>query len=286
MPLPRWLVPANPRRVWVLLGLGTVLITWRLLAAQGYLEWNSRIQDKLHALSIDDRRKLNAVLGWLYEENGVDARIELVPDLAGEPIEHYTVRRMRQLNAGGESDRRGLLVVYDRSSGRVRMEVGATLEGVLTDAFVGHINRENLSHYLSVGKVRDGVYTTLFMILDRLREATLGNDFDPRVLAYVEDMRRLALGAGQTTRLVGQSDSSAFGVRQPTAREREYFSPQPTVQAAYDRYHEWLAYGGQPNEVPLFTATSAEWFDDFPNTAAFAELMLMEEYGHAYRIDE
>src|SRR4051794_38802615 len=161
MPLPRWLVPANPRRVWVLLGLGTILIAWRLLAAQGYLEWNSRIQDKLHTLSIDDRRKLNAVLGWLYEENGVDARVELVPDLAGEPIERYTVRRMRELNAGGESDRRGLLVVYDRSSGRVRIEVGPTLEGVLTDAFVGHINRENLSHYVSVGKVRDGVYTTL-----------------------------------------------------------------------------------------------------------------------------
>jgi hypothetical protein len=58
---------------------------------------------------------------------------------------------------------------------------------VLTDAFVGHINRDNLGQYLGAEEIRDGLYATLFMILDRLRQATLGNDFDPRVLGLVVD---------------------------------------------------------------------------------------------------
>jgi hypothetical protein len=283
MPLPRWIVPTNRRRVWALLAIGTMLIGWRLLAAQGYLEWNPRLHDKLKALTTEDRRKFNAVLGWLFAENGVDAHVELLPDIGREPIEQYSLRRMRQLRIGGESARRGLLLVYDRTSGRSRIEVGADLEGILTDAFVGHINRNNLGQYFSADQVRDGLYATLFMILDRLRQATLGNDFDPRVLGFVEDSRRLALGAGQTTRVGADGTLSA---RTATAEERAYFSPQPTVQAAFQRFHEWLAYGGQPHDVPLFTVTSSEWFEESPNTRAFSQMWLMQEYGRAYRIEE
>jgi TLP18.3/Psb32/MOLO-1 phosphatase superfamily protein len=286
MPLPRWIAPANPRRVWILLAIGTILIAWRLLAAQGYLEWNPRLHDKLHALTNDDRRKFNAVLGWLYEENGVDAHVELLPEIGGEPLEQYTVRRMRELGMGRESGRRGLLLVYDRSSARLRIEVGPALEGLLTDAFVGHINRESLQHYVSADNLRDGLYATHFMILDRLRQAALGNDFDPRVLALVEDGRRLSLGAGQTTRIGFDGGSDSFGTRSATPAEREYFAPQPTVKAAFERFHQWLAYGGEPHDVPLFTATSVEWFDESPSTRAFSEMWLMQEYGRAYRIEE
>jgi hypothetical protein len=283
MPLPRWIAPANPRRVWVLLAIGTLLIGWRLLAAQGYLEWNPRLHDKVKALTTEDRRKFNAVLGWLYDESGVDAHVELLPGIGQEALEKYSVRRMREMRIGGKSARRGLLLVYDRSSGRTRIEVGADLEDVLTDAFVGHINRDNLGQYLSADETRDGLYATLFMILDRLRQATLGNDFDPTVLGFVKDSRRLALGAGQTTRVGADGSVSA---RAATAEERAYFSPQPTVQAAFERFHEWLAYGGQPHDVPLFTVTSSEWFEESPNTRAFSEMWLMQEYGQAYRIDE
>jgi len=259
-----------------------MLIGWRLLDAQGFLERNPRLHDKVRALTNEDRQKFNAVLGWLYKENGVDAHVELLPDIGREPIEQYSLRRMRQLRIGGESARRGLLLVYDRASGRSRIEVGADLEGVLTDAFVGHINRENLGLYLGADEVRDGLYATLFMILERLREAALGNDFDPRVLGLVADSRRLALGAGQTSRIA----NGTLNTRSATPEERAYFAPQPSVQAAFDRFHEWLAYGGQPHDVPLFTATSSEWFEESPNTRAFSEMWLMQEYGRAYRIDE
>src|SRR5690348_16457331 len=108
MALPRWIAPRTPRRVWVLLAIGTLLIGWRLLAAQGILEWNSRLHDKIKALTVDDRRKFNAVLGWLYGENGVDAHVELLPSIGHEPIEQYSLRRMRELRIGGKSARRGL----------------------------------------------------------------------------------------------------------------------------------------------------------------------------------
>jgi hypothetical protein len=269
--------------VWVLLAIGTLLVGWRLLAAQGYLDWNPRLHDQVNALTREDGRKFNAVLGWLYAENGVDAHVELLPGTGGEPIEQYSLRRMRNLRIGGESARRGLLLVYDQGSRRIRIEVGPDLEGVLPDAFIGHINRNNLGQYLSADEVRDGLYATLFMILDRLRQSALGNDFDPRVLGFVLDSRRLALGAGQTTRIGMDGTLSA---RRATADERAYFAPQPTVQAAFQRFHEWLAYGGQPHDVPLFTATSSEWFEESPSTRAFSEMWLMQEYGRSYRIEE
>jgi hypothetical protein len=174
-------------------------------------------------------------------------------------------------------------MVYDQGSSRSRIEVGADLEGILTDAFVGHINRGNLGQFISANEMRDGLYATLFMVLSRLREAALGNDFDPRVLEFVGDSRRLALGAGQTTRVGADGKLAA---RSATPEERAYFAPQPTVQAAFERFEEWLAYGGQPHDVPLFTVTSSEWFEESPNTRAFSESWLMEEYGRAYRIEE
>jgi uncharacterized protein len=283
MPLPRWVAPRNPRRVWILLAIGTVLISWRMLAAQGYLEWNPRLHDKVKALTTEDRRKFNAVLGWLEQENGVDAHVELLPGIGEVPLEQYTVSRMRELRIGGESGRRGLLLVYDQRSGRTRIEVGAALEGVLTDAFVGHINRENLGQFISAGQVRDGLYATLSMVLDRLREAALGNEFDPRVRGFIADGRRLALGAGQTTKV---GSDGTLAARSATDQERAYFSAQPTVRTAFERFHEWLAYGGQPHDVSLFTATSAEWFEESPNTRAFSEMWLMQEYGRSFRIEE
>lgn len=284
MPLPRWILPGIPSRGGMILVIGTLLIGWRLLVAQGYLGWNARLQDKVKALTIEDRLKYNAILGWLYEENGVDAHVELLPGVGDEPLEQYTVRRMRDLGLGRESGRRGLLVVYDKSAGRLRMEVGPALEGLLTDAFVGHVNREILSHHVSENDARSGLYATLFAILFRLRRAALGDEFDTRVLGFVEDTRRLSLGAGQTTR-VG-SDSAGDGVRASTPAERGYFAPQLTVRAAYERYLEWMAYGGQPDDVPLFTATSVEWLDDLRMTPAFAQMSLMEEYGRTFRIEE
>jgi hypothetical protein len=241
------------------------------------------LNDRVNALTAEDGRKFDAVLGWLYAENGVDAHVELLPSIGQEPIEQYTLRRMRHLRIGGESARRGLLLVYDQSSGRTRIEVGPDLEGVLPDAFVGHINRNNLGQYFSANEVRDGLYATLFMILNRLRQATLGNDFDPRVLGFVLDSRRLALGAGQTTRI---GADGAVSARRATADERAYFAPQHSVQASFERFHEWLAYGGQPHDVPLFTASSSEWFEESPSTRAFSEMWLMQEYGRGYRIEE
>jgi hypothetical protein len=268
--------------VWILLAIGTVLISWQWLVAQGYLG-NPRLHDEIRVLTQEDRQKLNAVLGWLYKENGVDAHVELLNGLGGVPIEQYTVQRLRELRLGGESGRRGLLLVYDQSSGWSRIEVGATLEGVLTDAFVGQINRDNLAHFLSADDVRNGLYATLFMVLDRLRQTALGNDFDPRVHELISDSRRLALGAGQSSRVDPRETLSA---RPATPQERAYFAAQPTVEAAFGRFHEWLAYGGQPHDVPLFTVTSSEWFEEFPNTRAFSRMWLMQEYGRAYRVEE
>jgi hypothetical protein len=89
--------------------------------------------------------------------------------------------------------------------------VGAQLEGVVTDAFAGYLIRDHVRAFFGTGNPTTGLRTALIMIQHRLREAVLGHDYDPEVLAFIDDRRRLAVGGGATgtTRVTGD------GIPQP-----------------------------------------------------------------------
>jgi hypothetical protein len=64
-----------------------------------------------------------------------------------------------------------------------------------------------------------------------------------------------------------------------------YFSPQPSPEAAFARFLEWLGRGGYETDVPLLTPQTQRYMASLPMTRGYNDFILMSEYGQAYRVD-
>ena len=285
-----------PRTTWGRLRLAALLLATLLIlpprwwaaqaryASAGLLV--NRVRDHAGVIPFGDEWRFERFLQQIDDESGVDVRFLLVPEVAGETLERYSVRQARALGVGRDLDRRGLLFVYDVAARRLRIEVGATMEAVITDAFTGYLMREHVRSFFGAGNPSLGLRTTLFIVHHRLREAVLGQSYDPRVLQFIADNRRLALGGGASTNMRPDSGRAFLNVQRTSDRAtRTHFAPQPSPELAYTRYMEWLARGGYQVDVPLFTPESQEFMAGLPMTRGFNEYLLGMEYGHPYRID-
>ncbi|MGH7519096.1 MAG: TPM domain-containing protein [Gemmatimonadales bacterium] len=275
-------------RVLVLLLAGAGLIGARLHKRYAWeYRWliAPRVLDEVGLLDKEARVWHERQLELSSHESGVDVRYLLVATTAPEAIEAFSVRRARELGMGRESDRAGVLIVYDTLARRMRIEVGPMLQGSLPDGFVGYIVREHNRSFFGHRQPELGLRLTLFMLDWRLREARLGEEYDPAFERYIEDVRRLANGGGASGSFEAASRDSAFINRPADSVARRRFAPQPTVEGTYRRYLEWMALGGGETDVPLFTAASQRHLAALPLTRAFNSAMLALEYGKAYAID-
>jgi len=193
---------------------------------------------------------------------------------------------MRTLGVGKETDRRGLLFVYDVSAKRLRIEVGPNLEGVFPDGFVGYLMREHTASFFNSPDPELGLRTTMFMVQYRLRSASLGLAYDPRPISFITDSVRLAAGGGASARAGAGVDSHGFIGRHATVEERAYFSAQPTPEDAFHRWLEWLHDGQKQLDVELFTQDTRTYLRTLAMTRAYNDYMLLTQYGQSYRIVE
>jgi uncharacterized protein len=246
----------------------------------------NRVRDKAGVISFAHEWRFERFLQMIEDESGVDIRFLLVPSVEGETLERFSVRMARKMGVGQDLDRRGLLFVYDVAQRRLRIEVGMQMEPIITDAFAGYLMREHVRSFFGTGNPSLGLRTTLFMVQHRLREVVLGREYDPTFGQFILDQRRLAVGGGASGDMqLGQS--AAFLNRERTSPRaiRAYFGPQPTPEAAYHRYLEWLARGKYETDVPLFTPLSQEYMGTLTMTTGFNDHVLMMEYGKPYRVD-
>jgi uncharacterized protein len=83
------------------------------------------------------------------------------------------------LGVGERSDSgRGLLLVIDPSTDRVRLEVAAALEDVFPQAFVTDLEQRQMAPFFRDGRVADGILATTRLIVARAEEAASGGTFD------------------------------------------------------------------------------------------------------------
>jgi uncharacterized protein len=254
-------------------------------AVRAFLITN-RVRDQAGVLSLRDQWHFERFLQQIDDESGVDIRFLLVPSV-NEDLVAFGVRQARAMGMGRDTDRRGLLFVYDVAQHRLRIEVGPQMEPVITDAFAGYLMREHVRSFFGTGNPSLGLRTTLFMVQHRLREAVLGRDYDPRVLQFIADSRRLAMGGGASADMRADP-AGAFLNQARTSRHaiRTYFAPQPSPEAAFQRYLDWLARGNYATDVPLFTPLSQEYMATLTMTRGFNKHVLMMEYGQPYRVDQ
>jgi uncharacterized membrane protein YgcG len=243
-----------------------------------------RIDDRAALL---DRRQLprfEDYLANIKDESGIDIRFLLVDTVPGGSLEDFAVQQARSLGIGRTLDRRGVLFAYDVSQRRLRIEIGPTLQGIFTDAFVGYLMRRHVGIFFAAGDPNLGLQLTLRFLQSRLRRAALGEEYDPRAAQYIEDRVRLASGGGAAATMPAIGQEHLYTTAHADTAALRRFRPQPTVEETYRHYIEWLSEPRLYTDVELFTEPSRAFLATFPATPAYTEYLLLGEYGRAYQV--
>ena len=245
-----------------------------------------RVYDEAGFLTPLARWKYEDVLGQILDETGADIRFVFVRNVAGGDLQSYALNRMRQLGVGKETDRRGLLFVYDVGGKKLRIEVGPRLEEVFPDGFLGYLMRENAASFFAGREPELGLRTTLRIVLMRMRVAALGEQYDPHAVSFITDSVRLAAGGGATANAGAGVNSPGFRGRPSTPEERAHFRAQASPDSAYQRYLDWLKGGQKQLDIELFTPESRTHLRTLDLTRAYIDYVLMEVLGQSYEIEE
>ena len=134
---------------------------------------------------------------------GID--VHVVTTLDGHtPSNRRPSRNSAKRQVSRQSPTGGLLVILDPKLGRARIEVGYSLEGVMTDLHMGRMARDQLAPYVSYGIAGMAVMDVLHYLRDQVYvSAALGNlaldeEFRSKP-PYLEYERFLSGGAGART---------------------------------------------------------------------------------------
>lgn len=98
-----------------------------------------RVNDLAAVLSPAARERLEAELRGLESRTGAQVAVLVVPGLAGESLEAYSVRVAQTWKLGRTGVDDGVLFLVAKNDRKMRIEVGYGLEGKLTDALTRRI---------------------------------------------------------------------------------------------------------------------------------------------------
>jgi uncharacterized protein len=246
---------------------------------------HEHVIDKAGVIPAQDLPRFEQYMGWIMRESGVDVRFVFLPDTAGRSIESLAVDMMDELRIGGRTGQeRGVLLLYDMQGQRLKVEVGYGLEGWFPDAFVNYLVQDHARMFFSSGDISLGLRYMLRLLQHRIREAVIGNDFDPRVLDKVHPLSHLSGGAGVSAAM-GLGDGAAAA---PPAADVDTmaFPAGGSPAEAYSRYLDWLSRWPTSPQVDLFTPGSRGYLASMHISPAYAEFILLAEYGKRYKVVE
>ncbi len=213
------------------------------------------------------------------------ARIMPAMDSWGNTIKTFEDDLQRiPFGIGGKTrEERGTLLLYDFNGKRLRVEVGYGLEGFFPDVFVSYLIHDHAPAFFSAGDVSVGLRLLIRMLHYRIRQAVLGNEFDPTVLTAIRRQGHLSGGAGASAAMPSSRQGDIF--RMATKQEREYYSAQPTPEEVFQKYLEWLLAGQFIPVVDIFTKESQGLLATLPMSKAYFHYILLRDYGKQFKID-
>jgi uncharacterized membrane protein YgcG len=246
---------------------------------------HSHIMDRAGVIPAQDLPRFEQYMGWIMRESGVDVLFVFLPNTGGKPIETLAVEMMDELQIGGRTGQeRGVLLLYDVQGQRLKMEVGYGLEAWFPDAFVNYMVQDHARMFFSSGDLSLGLRLMLRLLQHRIREAAIGNDFDPRVLDKVQPLSHLSGGAGVST-AIGLGDGTDAGPKAASVDPLD-FPAGASPAEAYSRYLDWLSRWPTSPQVDLFTPESRSYLAAMHISPAYAEFILLAEYGKRFQVVE
>jgi len=244
-----------------------------------------RVYDEAGILDKEDIRSFEEYAKWIFRESDIDIRLVFVKNTGDKAIEEFAVEKVQELGIGKKGrEERGVLLLFDLAGKRLRVEVGYGLEEYFPDAFVGYLVHDHARDFFAVGDVTIGLNLLIRMLHFRIREQILGNTFDPRVIEIIRHPGYLSGGAGVSAAVPFRIRNRVDNRSIIPVETRQKFSPQPTPEAAYEKYLEWLGAGKYDPSIDLFTPRSKEFLASLPMTKAYFHFIFMHLYGKEYEI--
>ncbi len=124
--------------------------------------------DFVGVLTLDEIDTLDNICYELDSLTSDEIAIVIVETTQPEGIDTFAVELFEASGIGKEGEDNGVLVLVSVAEEMWRIEVGYGLEGILNDAKVGTIGRENLEPYLATGDYYAGVFYTLEALVNEL----------------------------------------------------------------------------------------------------------------------
>ncbi len=128
------------------------------------------VEDQAALLTTAQRQAIEDYHQHLLSEFDIDYRVVTrreLPDINRAAVALFRAFGRESRSRSG----RGLLLLIDPSSDRVRLEVGYALEGTYPDAFVDYLQRRQMVPFFEHGRVADGIVATTELIVTRAQQA-------------------------------------------------------------------------------------------------------------------
>ncbi len=131
-------------------------------------ERDSWVADTAEVLTPPAENSLDRIAGDLSRDLGVEAAVVTVREVEGTPKDFATAL-FAEWGVGEAHADNGILVLLVVDPGRIEIEPGYGLEGILTDGWLGTMQAETMVPYLERAEFGKGLAAGLEAIDERLR---------------------------------------------------------------------------------------------------------------------
>lgn len=140
---------------------------------------NSPVIDQANILNPQEKQRLEAQLRTIYQQGLAQAAVVIVPTTNGMPIFDYALQVAEKWQLGTEDIDDGLLMVVAVNDRDMYILTGYGLEGVLPDAAVNRIIREDITPLFKQNNYGAGILAGVTALQSRLSA-------DPEILARAD----------------------------------------------------------------------------------------------------
>lgn len=144
---------------------------------------NEPVVDVAQILSTDEKRQLNEQLFSIYQKNLAQMAIVIIPTTEGVPIFDYTMRIAERWQLGDKDNDNGILILVAINDREMFIATGHGMEGILPDAVINRIIREDIRPAFGNGQYAQGLSAGIARINERLTT-------DPEVLAKADKLNQ------------------------------------------------------------------------------------------------
>ena len=137
----------------------------RAIPAQG----GFMIHDEANVLSANDKQMLEYMVKAESDSTSNQIAVLIIPSLDGDDIDSYSNRVFNEWKLGQAKKDNGVLFLVSIGDRLMRIEPGAGLEGVLTDAQSSRINKNQLAPYFRQGDYGGGVKAAVVAIAQTIK---------------------------------------------------------------------------------------------------------------------